>query len=1029
MFAIALFTKTLFPRRTISRTALACAALLPLSALALDPQSLLFEQHFESLTEIQSAGGSCKLAGVDCPSTVFVAGATGNAVEIKKTGFPLVSFPVTYNGDTRIDPQKGTLVFNYVPLGSGAGGDWGSTPPVSKTMFFLSDPSQPISQYQTLKVGTYYDSVSGKQYLYFRHDATSGCVGAGAPYTLSCQRETNTAQNEPGVVMEWLPNVEHKIMVTWDLTATRPYLALFIDGVFSKVGYQSALVGLGGFAPTTFYIGSLVGMQPAQGRIDNVAIYGDVALDPANPVPAYIEQTLNDGVWQPHETVNNSTDAPAALNISGQPFIFYQSYDFEPIYEGNVPASAVDPAEIVIDVARNQHQTAFFNIYAGVADLTSVATSVSNLTSGANVIDQTKIKIRTVKNWWQAGKQVMKEIIPAYSPELLLYDDTQNPQCTGLDANLKPTCTGGLFPSDPASTSTTTTVKTQTSRQFAVTLDIPSGTAPGTYAGTITTTTNLGYKTVPIKVVVHGFSLPVIDKTVALYNHNRFDAATSNSNYVTQSIYQQQLQNMREHGVNGLLYYGQTASYPTYATAAGLTGFGGYIYPGDSQLTTAVGLLNTAGLTPYIYGIDEPSNIKSTLGRNQIPEQLKTAKLIHAAGGKVTTAISKQWADTLNNSSLFPYTDDLGQTYTFAQGKLDLANLAVELLDSTTQNYFSGLLNGTVTKAANPEVYYWQMDREDPRINRFYTGYHLWLTDLTGVFPYVFQKLINDPFNDFDQASGDERDLNVIYPSLEGGIDTIEWEAFRAGIDDYRMLQLWRTLHVAIALQPNNNAAARQVTLDALLTKYRSIQAFKTVTRAQFAADRGTLIAQLDGMTADLVDSDADGVGAGFDNCVPVSNPTQADINNNGIGDACEHGLTGRYYDGTTLDGSVILSRIDSAVDFNWGFASPASGVNTDYFSVRWTGRLVVPAYTGTYEFCIKGDDGIRLWVNSTEVLDFWVPQDSVKNCADISLTAGQSVPIKVEFFDATEEAIVQMTWSYPGQAEQVVPTSSLYAQ
>jgi hypothetical protein len=534
---------------------------------------------------------------------------------------------------------------------------------------------------------------------------------------------------------------------------------------------------------------------------------------------------------------------------------------------------------------------------------------------------------------------------------------------------------------------------------------------------------------------------------VALYNHNQFDAATTSSSYLTSSMFQQHLQNMKEHGVNGALYYGLSASYATYAAAAGLTNFGGYIYPGDTQISTAVGRLNTAGFVPYIYGVDEPSFVRSMVGRNLIPEQLARAKRIHTAThpGKVVTAITKEWADILTDSSQFPYTDALSDTYTFQEGKLDLPNLNVEDKTAYATNYFSGLLNGTVTKAPHPEVYYWQMDREDPRINRFYTGYHLWLTGLDGVFPYVFQKLVNDPFNDFDLASGDERDLNVIYPSLEGGIDTIEWEAFRAGVDDYRMLQLWHTLHAAIELQPGNDASARQATLDALLTKYRNSEAFKDVTRAQFAADRGTLIGELDGMTADLVDGDSDGIGAGFDNCPSISNASQTDINGNGTGDTCEHGLTVSYFNDSDTNSSgaiteidaklvapAVLQRIEPNIDFNYGISvSPGSGVNHDYFSARFTGRLIVPAYTGAYTFCLKGDDGVRLWVNDVDLFgdEHWVPQDSVTDCATVSLTAGQSVPIRMEFFDLTEEAIAKLEWSWPGHAEEVVPTSSLYAQ
>lgn len=192
-------------------------------------------------------------------------------------------------------------------------------------------------------------------------------------------------------------------------------------------------------------------------------------------------------------------------------------------------------------------------------------------------------------------------------------------------------------------------------------------------------------------------------------------------------------------------------------------------------------------------------------------------------------------------------------------------------------------------------------------------------------------------------------------------------------------------------------------------------------------------------------DKDDDGVINGSDNCPLVYNDTQTDINTNGVGDACEHGLTASYFNDSDTNASTeinefdaklvppaVLQRIEANIDFSLakdGTGSPGSGVNADYFSARWTGRLIVPSYTGSYQFCILGDDGIRLWVNDTQILNFWIPQDSVPRCASISLVAGQSVPIRAEFFDLTEEAIMRMTWSWPGQASQVVPSSRLYAE
>lgn len=175
-------------------------------------------------------------------------------------------------------------------------------------------------------------------------------------------------------------------------------------------------------------------------------------------------------------------------------------------------------------------------------------------------------------------------------------------------------------------------------------------------------------------------------------------------------------------------------------------------------------------------------------------------------------------------------------------------------------------------------------------------------------------------------------------------------------------------------------------------------------------------------------DTDSDGYPDMFDNCPSIANADQFDLDGNAVGDVCQHGLTAEYHDVSTLINDPVLTRIDPAIDFNWAFSSPGLDVPADYFSVHWTGRVVAPV-TGTYQLCVLGDDGIRLWLDETLILDFWKPQDSVTNCASVALSAGQSAPIELNFFDHEEEAIVKLTWSYPGQATQVIPSSALYAR
>jgi beta-glucosidase len=148
-------------------------------------------------------------------------------------------------------------------------------------------------------------------------------------------------------------------------------------------------------------------------------------------------------------------------------------------------------------------------------------------------------------------------------------------------------------------------------------------------------------------------------------------------------------------------------------------------------------------------------------------------------------------------------------------------------------------------------------------------------------------------------------------------------------------------------------------------------------------------------------------------------------------GDACRHGLTGRYFNNLGLSGSPQVSRIDSNVDFNWDMASPVPGIiDTEDFSVSWTGRIVPPV-TGTYQFCTTSDDGARLWVDdmATPVIDNWVDQAVTSSCGTVDLVANEPVPIRLDFYDTLEEAVIRLSWSYPGQTDVPVSSSALYAQ
>ncbi|ARK09938.2 PA14 domain-containing protein [Fibrella sp. ES10-3-2-2] len=138
-------------------------------------------------------------------------------------------------------------------------------------------------------------------------------------------------------------------------------------------------------------------------------------------------------------------------------------------------------------------------------------------------------------------------------------------------------------------------------------------------------------------------------------------------------------------------------------------------------------------------------------------------------------------------------------------------------------------------------------------------------------------------------------------------------------------------------------------------------------------------------------------------------------------------GLRGDYFNNKTLTAPAVFSRTDAVVDFDWGNGSPGSGVGVDSYSVRWTGQVEAPV-TGNYTFTTIADDGVRLWVNGVQVINDWIDHaPNTSNSTSIALVAGQKYSIRMEYYESAVGAVARLRWTYPGQAQQVIPQIRLY--
>ncbi len=102
------------------------------------------------------------------------------------------------------------------------------------------------------------------------------------------------------------------------------------------------------------------------------------------------------------------------------------------------------------------------------------------------------------------------------------------------------------------------------------------------------------------------------------------------------------------------------------------------------------------------------------------------------------------------------------------------------------------------------------------------------------------------------------------------------------------------------------------------------------------------------------------------------------------------------------------MVRNDPSVNFDWGYGSPAPNIPVDYFSVRWTRSFNFDA--GMYRFTARADDGVRVWLDSTLIIDEWHAATPNTYLKDINVPAGQHV-VRVEYYEGVGTAFINFNF------------------
>ncbi|MCY2954637.1 MAG: PA14 domain-containing protein, partial [Planctomycetota bacterium] len=122
-----------------------------------------------------------------------------------------------------------------------------------------------------------------------------------------------------------------------------------------------------------------------------------------------------------------------------------------------------------------------------------------------------------------------------------------------------------------------------------------------------------------------------------------------------------------------------------------------------------------------------------------------------------------------------------------------------------------------------------------------------------------------------------------------------------------------------------------------------------------------------------------------------------------------------------------VRTRIDGAVDFDWGLGAADAALPKDEFSIRWSGVLKA-SVGGRYELLVYANAGARIWINDKIILEEAnLARKRTGARVLLELPAGLH-GVRIEYWDGGGAAKMRLFWQRPGtKEEEVVPGGCWY--
>ena len=149
-----------------------------------------------------------------------------------------------------------------------------------------------------------------------------------------------------------------------------------------------------------------------------------------------------------------------------------------------------------------------------------------------------------------------------------------------------------------------------------------------------------------------------------------------------------------------------------------------------------------------------------------------------------------------------------------------------------------------------------------------------------------------------------------------------------------------------------------------------------------------------------------------------------------------ENGLVAEFFNlGETVTEIPSISpralptfrRVDAQINYQLSSNAFTGTDLKEYFYVRWRGKIRIPA-TGEYIFSLNSDDGSRLAIDNSRVIDHGGLHSWEEKSGNVQLTAGDH-DLEVELFQNRYHVGCELFWQSPTIPKQIVPPTALFHQ